>query len=118
MTAGPIAEESELLFFNAVFPLTASTVDLVVERLGSPDQISDHKPRIGSLGSVLGFGNSASLLIPTTGPIFELFKKSDFLAAFSMFAFGPLPQLGAQSLEPFVLGDAYDLIDLVRLTPT
>jgi hypothetical protein len=63
--------------------------------LGSPDQISDHKARIGSFGSVLGFGNNASLLIPTTGPILKPFEESDFLAAFSMFAFGALPQLGA-----------------------
>ena len=70
------------------------------------------------MGRVLGFGNNASLFIPTTGPIFELLKESDFLAAFSIFAFGALPQLGAQSLEPLILGDAYDVIDLVRLTPT
>ena len=95
MTAGAIAEESELLFFNTVFHLTSSTVDLVVEPLGSPDQISDHKARIGSFGSVLGFGNNASLLIPTTGPILEPFEESDFLAAFSIFTFGALPQLGA-----------------------
>jgi hypothetical protein len=93
-------------------------VDLVVESLSSPDQISDHKARIGSLGSVLGFGNNASLLLPSTGFIFEPFKESDFLDAFSMFAFGPPPQLGAQSLEPLVLGDTYDVMNLVRLTPT
>ena len=118
MTAGSITEESELLFFNTVFHLTSSTVDLIVERLGSPDQIGDHKARVGSLGSVLGFGNNASLPIPTTGLIFELLKESDFLAGFSIFAFGALPQLGAQSLKALVLGDAYNEIDLVRLTPT
>src|SRR3979411_1508628 len=83
MTAGPIAEESELLFFNTVFHLTSSTVNLVVKRLGSPDQISDHKARIGSFGSVLGFGNNASLLFPTTGPILEPFEESNFLPASS-----------------------------------
>jgi hypothetical protein len=32
MTAGPIAEEAELLLFAAIFHLTPSTVDLVAER--------------------------------------------------------------------------------------
>jgi len=118
MTAGPIAEESELLFFNAVFHLTSSTVDLVVEPLRVAEQISDHEARVGSLGRMLGFGNNTSFLVPTTGPIFEPFKESDFLAAFSMFAFGALPQLGAESLKPLIFGDADDVIDLVRLTPT
>jgi len=95
MTAGPIAEEAELLFFNAVFHLTSSTVNLVVNLLRVPHQIGDYKARVGSLGSVLGFGNNASLLIPTTGPIVEPFEESDFLAAFSIFTFGPLPQLSA-----------------------
>jgi len=90
MTAGPIAEEAELLFFDAVFHLTSSTVDLVVDFLCVSNQIGDDKARIGSLGSVLGFGNNASFLIPTTGAIFEPFKESDFLAAFSIFAFGAL----------------------------
>jgi hypothetical protein len=31
---------------------------------------------------------------------------TSFLAAFSILAFGTLPQLGAQSLEPLVLGDS------------
>jgi hypothetical protein len=31
MTAGPIAEEAELLFFNAVFHLPSSTVNLIVD---------------------------------------------------------------------------------------
>ena len=43
MTAGPITEESELLFFNAVFHLPSSTVDLVVDHLCIPDQIGDHE---------------------------------------------------------------------------
>src|SRR6266478_749201 len=118
MTAGPIAEESELLFFNAVFHLTSSTVDLVVEPLRAPDQVGDHKARVGSLGGVLGFGNNTSFLIPTAGPILEAFKEADFFAAFAMFTFGALPQLGTQSLEPLILGDADDVIDLVSLTPT
>ena len=118
MTTGPVTEESELLFFNAVFHLTSSTVDLVVDRLCAPDQVGDHKARVGSLGRVLGFGNNASLLIPTAGLILEPFEESDFLGAFSMFTFGALSQLGAESLEPLILGDAYDVVDLVILAPT
>jgi len=95
VTAGPIAEESELLFFNAVFHLTSSTVNLVVDHLCVPNQIGHYKARVGSLGSVLGFSNNASLLIPTTGPILEPFEESDFLAAFSILTFGALLQLGA-----------------------
>ena len=118
MAAGPIAEESELLFFNAVFHLPSSTVDLVVDHLCIPDQIGDHEARVGSLDRVLGFGNNAALLIPTTGPIFEPFEEANFLAAFSMFTFSALCQLGAKSREPLILGDAYDVIDLIGLTPT
>src|SRR6516225_8936867 len=117
MTAGPIAEKAELLFFNAVFHLTSSTVYLVVELLYVLGQIGHYKAGVGSLGSVLGFGNNASLLIPTTGPILEHFEEADFLTAFSILTFGALLQLGAQGLEPLILGDAYDVIDLVRLTP-
>ena len=117
MTAGSIAEEAELLFFNAIFHLTSSTVNLVVDLLCVPSQIGHYKARVGSLGSVLGFGNDASLLIPTTGPILEPFEEADFLAAFSIFTFGALLQLGAEGLEPLILGEAYDVIDLARLTP-
>jgi hypothetical protein len=58
------------------------------------------------------------LLIPTAGPILEAFEEADFLAAFAMFTFGALPQLGTQSLEPLILGDTDKVIDLVSLTPT
>src|ERR1700682_6725350 len=99
MTAGPIAEESELLFFNTVFHLTSSTVNLVVDHLGSPDQISDHKARVGSFGSVLGFGNNASLFIPTTGPILKPFEESDFLAAFRCLRSARCPSLALRALS-------------------
>ena len=118
MTAGSIAEEAELLFFNTVFHLTSSTVNLVVDFLCVPSQTGHDKARVGSLGRVLSFGNNTSLLIPTTGPILEPFEESDFLAAFSILTFGALLQLGAQGLESLILGEAYDVIDLVRLTPT
>ena len=45
---------------------------------------------------LLQFGIGALASLPVTG----------FLAAFSILAFGTLPQLGAQSLEPLVLGDS------------
>ena len=118
MTAGPIAEESELLFFNAVFHLTSSTIDLVVEPLRVAEQVGDHKARVGSLGGVLGFGNNTSFLIPTAGPRHEAFKEANFFAAFAMFTFGALPQLGTQSLELSFLATPDDVIDLVSLTPT
>jgi len=97
MAAGPIAEESELLFFNAVFHLPSSTVNLVVDRLCVPEQIGDYKARVGSLGRMLGFGNNASLLIPTAGPILEAFEESDFLAAFISRAY--VNQFGAISIS-------------------
>ena len=95
MTAGSIAEEAELLFFNAVFHLTSSAVNLVIDLLCIPSQIGHYKARVGSLGSVLGFGNNASLLIPAVGLILKPFEEADFLAAFSILTFGALLQLSA-----------------------
>ena len=82
MTAGSIAEEAELLFFNAVFHLTSSTVNLVVDLFCVSSQIAHDKARVGALGRVLGFGNDAPLLIPTTGPILEPFEEADFSRRF------------------------------------
>ena len=82
MTAGSIAEEAELLFFNAVFHLTSSAVNLVIDLLYIPSQTGHYKARVGSLGSVLGFGNDAPFLIPTTGPILEPFEEADFSRRF------------------------------------
>jgi hypothetical protein len=39
MTTGPITKETQLLFFNAVFHLTASTINVVVKALGTAFQI-------------------------------------------------------------------------------
>ena len=38
------------MFFNAVFHLTARTVNLVVDLLCVPNQIGDYKAKVGSLG--------------------------------------------------------------------
>ena len=117
MTAGAIAKESELLFLNAVFHLTSSTVELIVDPLCAPDQIGDHKRGLAPLGGVLGFGNNASLLIPTAGPILEAFKEADFLAAFCHVYVQRAAPAWHSNLEPFILGDPDEVIDLVSLTP-
>jgi hypothetical protein len=117
MTTGSVAEEAELLFFNAVFHLTPSTVELVVETLCAAAQISDDETRIGTLDRLLSFGDNASFSIPTLSLVLKLPKEANFLAAFSMLALGSLLQLGTESFEPLILGYANDVIDLVSLTP-
>ena len=67
---------------HAVLHLPSSTVNLVVDLFCIPSQIAHYKARIGSLGSVLGFGNDAPFLIPTTGPILEPFEEADFSRRF------------------------------------
>jgi len=44
------------MFFNTIFHLASSTVNLVVDLLCVANQIGHYKARVGSLGGVLGFG--------------------------------------------------------------
>jgi hypothetical protein len=75
MTTGSITKKTQLLFFDAIFHLPTSTVNVVVEPFGAALQIGDHLARISTSIAMLGFGDDPSLLVPTLSLVFELSEE-------------------------------------------
>src|SRR5215469_1797087 len=117
MTTGPIAEEPQLLFFNAVFHLTPGTVKLIVEGLAAALQVSDHVAGIGATITVFGLGDDSALLVPSLGLVLELTKQTHLAATLSVLALRPSLQLDRQSMQALILGQSHDVLHSGPLTP-
>ena len=118
---GAIGEQVELLLLDAVFHLTAGTVDLLIEGLSRvvfSRQGGDDEAGVGAAGQDLGFGDHAALSGPAfVGAIREVSEESDGLLLLVEEGLG-LSQLGGDGvLEAAVAGQAEEIVDLILLTP-
>ena len=117
MCAGSIAEEAQLLFFDAVFHFAPGTVKLVVKFLGLSWETGYDITRIGSALAVFGFDDDTPFAVPSIGLVFKLTEEPNLGPAFSILAFGAALQLGRERIESIVLGDAHDVINRVFFAP-
>lgn len=118
MTTGPIAKKTELLCLDAIFHLTSSAVNIVVEPLGTTFQIGEHVTRISTPIAVFGLGDDAPLLVPSLGLVLELGEESYFQSASAVLALSALLQPGRQRIESLILGQPYEVAHIVPLAPT
>src|SRR5215472_12587168 len=117
MTTGPIAEQPQLLFFNAIFHLTPCAVKLVVEGLAAPLQVSEHVTGIGAPIAVFGLSNHSAFLVPSFGLVLELSEQSHLAAALSMLALSSSLEPGRQNMQALILGQPHDVTHSGPLAP-
>ena len=118
---GAIGEQVELLFLDAVFHLSAGTVDLLIEGLSGivlGRQGGNDEARVGAAGQDLGLGDHAAHAGPAlVGAVGEVREESDGLLLLVEESLG-LSQLGDDGvLKPRVTGQAEQIVDLMLLTP-
>jgi len=118
---GAISKQVELLFLDAVFHLSASTVDLLIEGLSgivASRQGGDDEAGVGAAGQDLGFGHHAALAGPALlGAIGEVGEEADRLLLLVEEGLG-LSHLGGDGvLQAGVTGQAEQIVDLMLLTP-
>ena len=88
MCAGSVAEEAQLLFFNAVFHFATGTVKLVVKFLRLARETGYDITRIGSALALFGFDDDTALVVPSVCLVFKLTEEPNLNAAFSVLTFG------------------------------
>jgi hypothetical protein len=69
------------------------------------------------MGVMLSFGDDAPLAIPTVRLVVKLTKEPHFGLGLFILRFGIGLQLGRQRIEPFIFGQAHQLIDRVAFAP-
>lgn len=117
MARGAVCKEIELLFFDAVFHITARTVDPVIKGVGVSSKIGDEVTRVASFGSVLGFTNHEPCPIPRPGLVVKPGKETLFFAGALERDFGLVQSWLKEAGDAVVAGESDKVVDVIVLAP-
>src|SRR5690606_11024144 len=99
------------------FHVPACAVTFVVEELRLACQIGHNVSWITALVGVLDFSDDFSVPTPAFRRIVQFVKPAHFLTGLLKIRFCILLPLRSQGIEPFILGDADNITNIMTLTP-
>ncbi len=118
MATGAIGEQAELTLLDAILHLAAGAIAALIEFLRPNAQGGHDKARIGALIVVLGLDDHSTLTRLRTCPIDELAEVALWQSGLFKRASGSLLPACGELVQPRVLGQPDDVVDVIALAPT